>query len=75
MPNGQYILNDLKFNQEIRCMDDRALAEYTAKLAYSNAIRITSLENVNKKKMGIAGGIGSIIGAGIACLIDYLVRK
>jgi len=75
MPNGRYILNDLEFNKEIRAMSDRDLLEFTTKLAYSNAIRITSLESRNRKTMGVIGGVGGVIGAAIAATIDYFMRR
>lgn len=75
MPNGRYILNDLEFDREIREMEDRELMEFTAKLSYSNAIRITSLENMNKRKVGLAGGLGAVLGAAFASTIDYFLRR
>jgi hypothetical protein len=75
MPNGQYILNDLEFDTKIKGMNDRTLAEFTAKLAYSNAIRITSLENANKEKMGIAGGAGALLGGVIAAAVNFFIGK
>ena len=75
MPNGRYILNDLEFDKEIKAMGDRELMEFTAKLSYSNAIRIISLEGKNRKAMGAVGGAGALIGVAIASLIDYFIRR
>ena len=33
MPNGQYIINDLKFNDMIKGMGDRELLEFTVRLS------------------------------------------
>lgn len=71
MPNGKYILNDLEFNKQIREMNDRNLMEFTAKLSYSNAIRIISLEGQNKKRLGFTGGVGVFLGGLIIGLIEY----
>lgn len=75
MPNGKYILNDLEFNTRIKSMGDRELSEFTAKLSYSNAIRIMSLEGKNKKVMAASGGAGALI-TGIAVgVIEYFRRS
>lgn len=75
MPNGRYILNDLEFDKEIKDMTDRQLMEFSARLSYSNAIRIISLEGRNKRTMGAIGGVGAIIGAALASAIDYFIRR
>lgn len=74
MPNGKYILNDLEFERQIREMGDRELSEFTAKLAYSSAIRISSLEGKSKKIMAASGGAGAIITGIIIGLIEYFRR-
>jgi len=71
MPNGNYILNDLHFDKEIEGMKDRDLMEFTAKLSYSNAIRIYNLEARDKKTLGLTGGIGVFIGGLIIGVIEY----
>jgi len=75
MPNGKYILNDLQFDKEIKEMPVRELLEYTAKLSYSNAIRITSLESSKKKTSGVVGGASGLIAAAIVAMIDYFMRR
>lgn len=75
MPNGRYILNDLEFDKEIEAMSDRKLMEFSARLGYSNAIRITTLESIGKRTMGAIGGVGAVIGAVIVSIMDYLVRR
>ncbi len=74
-PNGRYILNDLEFDREIEEMSDRKLAEFSAKLGYSNAIRITKLENRGKRSMGAAGGAGVLIGGIIAGVFEFFRRS
>ncbi len=75
MPNGGYVLNDLKFNNEIRAMSDRDLMEFTAKLSYGNAIRISSLESRGKKTIGAIGGASALLGATIVAVLDYITRR
>jgi len=74
-PNGKYVLNDIQFNKEIEAMSDRELMEFSARLGYSNAIRITSLENRNKRSMGAIGGTSGLLGGAIAFVIDYFIRR
>lgn len=74
MPNGKYVLQDLELNKEIKTMSDRELSEFSVRLAYSNAIRITSLEGRNKKAMGASGGAGVFIGGIIVGVMDYFRR-
>jgi hypothetical protein len=75
MANGRYILNDLEFKNKIAEMNDRALMEFTAELAYSSAIRVTSLENQSKKSFGVTGGVSAFFGAAIAATVDYFMRR
>ena len=71
MPNGKYILQDLAFDRQIKEMESRELQEFTAKLSYSNAIRIMNLEARDKKTLGITGGVGVFIGGIIIGIIQY----
>lgn len=75
MPNGKYILNDLEFEDHIKNMSDRELMEFSARLGYSNTIRITSLESRGKRTMGAMGGVGALIGAFVMGALDYILRK
>ena len=72
MPNGKYILQDLEFESQIKEMGDRDLMEFTAKLSYSNAIRIFKLEARDKKTLGLTGGIGVFIGGIIIGVMEYI---
>lgn len=74
MPNGRYVLNDLEFDREIRGMSDRDLMEFTAKLAYGNAVRISKLETVRRRSLSIASGVGTLIGAAFVSIIEYVRR-
>jgi len=74
MANGKYVLNDLEFEKQIENMDDRKLLEFTAKLSYSNAIRIYKLEGYNKRRLGFTGGLGVFVGGIIIGLIEYFRR-
>ena len=71
MDYGKYVLNDLDFNNTIEEMEDRKLLEFTAKLSYSNAIKIFALQAESKKRLGITGGAGVFIGGLIIGLIEY----
>ena len=75
MPNGRYVINDLDFENKIKEMCDRELQEFTARLSYSNAIRIISLEGKDKKMMGTVGGISAVIGATIVTIANYLLGR
>ena len=74
MQNGSYILNDMKFDEHIKAMGDRELSEFTARLAYSSSIRVSSLESKNKKFMAASGGAGAVITATIIGIIEYFRR-
>jgi len=74
-PNGRYILNDMEFTNKLKAMSDRELAEFSAELGYSNAMRLTTLEGRGKRTLGIAGGAGALLGGAIAGLIDFFVRR
>ena len=69
---GRYVLNDLDFENTIKEMDDRELQLFTARLAYSNSIRLFNLENVTRKRLGLVGGIGVFVGGIIIGAIDYI---
>lgn len=71
MPNGKYILNDLEFDKQIKEMDDRELMEFSARLGYSNAIRISSIESQRKRTIGLTGGLGVFIGGIIIGIVEY----
>ena len=75
MPNGKYILNDLEFENQIKGMGDRELMEYTARLSYSTTIRCSNLEGQNHKRLGITGGAGALLGASVAGIIDYFIKR
>ena len=75
MPNGRYILNDLEFEQQMKEMSDRELLEFTARLGYTNCIRVQALERRNKRTMAASGGAGGIMGVAIAATIDYFLRR
>ncbi len=72
---GRYVLNDLDFENTIKEMDDRELQLFTARLAYSNSIRLFNLENVTRKRLGLVGGIGVFVGGIIIGAIDYFSRR
>lgn len=71
MDYRKYVLDDLEFETRIKEMGDRELLEFTAKLSYSNAIKIYSLQGQNKKRLGLTGGIGVFIGGIIIAVIEY----
>ena len=71
MPNGKYILNDLEFDKHIKEMDDRELMEFSARLGYSNAVRISSIESQRKKALGLTGGTGVFVGGIIIAAMEY----
>ncbi len=74
MPNGKYILNDLEFDKQIKEMDDRELMEFSARLGYSNAIRISSIEGQRRKALGLTGGLGVFVGGVIVGLVEFFRR-
>lgn len=74
MPNGKYILNDLEFDKQIKEMNDRELMEFSARLGYSNAIRITSMEAQRRRAIGMTGGLGVFVGGVIVGLIEFFRR-
>jgi len=75
MSNGGYILKDLDFEDKIENMDDRKLLEFTARLSYSNAIRIMTLERRGKRTIGSISGISAMVGAAFVGAIDYFLRR
>ena len=82
MPNGQTFMEGLKLEEHLRGMSDREVLEFTARECYQtaklvgfNSIRITKLEKRSNKIIGLAGGIGTTIGAMLVGVIDYLIRR
>ena len=74
MDYGKYVLNDLKLEETIKGMGDRELLEFTVRLSYSNAIRISGLEGQNKKRLGMVGTAGVFVGGLIIGLIEFIRR-
>ena len=83
MPDGKEILNELEFEERLRGFDDRGLMEFTARQVYgiSDTLRdhnerIGDLEGRDKKTFGFVGGIagfiGTVVGAGITTLLNRL---
>jgi len=81
MSNGDYILNDLEFERKIEGMEDRKLMEYTARLAYSSAVKCYSLERringrmLTKKTTGFLAGAGALIGGIGVGIADYFMKR
>ncbi len=82
MPNGKQVISDIEYEQHIKYMDDRQLLEFTARQVYDLCVkvsedrkRIDALEKHDQKAFGTAGGIGAVIGAAIATVIDYFIRR
>jgi len=82
MPDGRYFLNDMEFEQYIKELSDRDLLEFTSRQTYDifilsgdNKKRIGKLEAQSNKRSGIIGGGGAMIGAAVAAVIDYFVRR
>jgi len=82
MSNGQTILDEMEFEEKTRGMSDRKLLEFTARQYYILAIfanktekRVTGLENRSRRAFGLTGGAGAFIGAAIAALIDFIIRR
>lgn len=82
MPNGLEFLSSLELEQRLKGMNDRELSEFTARqvyhtclLANSNERRIVTLENKGNKITGVAGAIGTLIGAAIVGILNWFVGK
>lgn len=82
MPNGKYFLNDLDFEHQLKTMNDRELLEFTARQTYdvcnrveSHDKRIRGLETQSNRRSGVIGGSGALIGAAVASIIDYFIRR
>jgi len=82
MPNGQYILNDIEFEQKIHQMGDRELLEFTARQTYGVCLlaanskkRIDMLEKRDRKVFSVTGGLGAFFGAAVAVITDFLIRR
>lgn len=73
MPNGKYILNDLEFEKELKAMSPDDKIDFIARLSYSNAIRITSLEGRYKRLLSIAGGVSLIISGVVASVVKFFI--
>ena len=82
MPNGRYFLNDIEFEQHIKNLSDRELLEFTSRqtydmsiLARNNEKRVSKLERQSNRRTGIIGGIGALVGATVAAIINYFIVK
>ena len=84
MPNDKEILNDMEFESHLAEMGDNQLEliKFVARQQYKMSKlcpihnkRIKALENKDKKMFGLTGGVGGIIGAIVASIIDYFARK
>lgn len=84
MPDGKEMLNELEFESRLQEFGDNQLELLkfvarqqfqTSKILPHHNKRITNLENRDRKAFGVSGGIGGIIGATIASVIDYLLRR
>ena len=78
MNNNRSIVNAAEFENEIQDMSDRQLSEFTAREVYKisatstkHGQRITALEGRDRKHFGLAGGIGTAIGAGVIAVVNY----
>ncbi len=81
MSNGNELINELTYKAQIKAMPDRALQEFTAEKIFelttitkNHESRIAFLENVDKRMIGLVGGVASIIGAIIASIVNYFVK-
>jgi len=72
---GRYVINDLEFEKELTQMNTDDKLNFIARLAYSNSMRICSLESRNRKTMGFIGGAGGILGVAIASALDFFLRR
>ncbi len=81
MPNNN-INEELEFEQHIAGLNDRELIESVARQTYDlkktcpvHSRRIEALESRTKKEMGVSGGIGVGIGAVIAGVIEWFIKR
>jgi len=82
MPNNKSFLNDFELERHIKLMGDRDLLEFTARQAYDTCKlvakhekRIVALETRSNRITGIAGGIGTMIGAAILAMLNWFVNR
>ena len=82
MPNRNYMLNDMEFEQKIHQMGDRELLEFTARQMYDVSLlaadsrkRIDTLEKRDRKAFSVTGGLGAFFGAAVAAITDFLIRR
>ena len=86
MPNN--ILNEAQFETEIGKMSDRELSEFTARQLFGINRRcvleetriqgiektVATLQGRDRTEFGIAGGIGTGIGAAVITLVQFLIK-
>jgi len=79
MANGKEMINELDYRQRIKDMKPRELSEFTALQVYETCIivqkhekRIITLENRDRKWVGIGGGIGAVVAAIGYAIINFL---
>ena len=82
MSNNKGFQADIDIEHSIKEMPDRQLLEFTARQVYSvcgtvrdHGRRINNLEGRARKTTGIAGGIGTAIGAAIVTLFNYFAHR
>ena len=82
MPNNKEFLGDFEIERHIKMMNDRDLLEFTARQVYDvcgivnkHGLRLHSLEVRGNKITGIAGGIGTMIGAAVVAVINWFVDR
>jgi len=82
MPNGRELINEMDYRERIKAMGERELSEFTAMQIYEACLiqkqhdkRITSLERRDRRSFGYTGGIGGVIGAALAVLVEFLFRR
>ncbi len=82
MTDGRYFLNDIEFERYIKELSDRELLEFTSRQTYDLSIlarhterRVSILEKQGIKRSGIIGGIGALLGATVAAVVNYFVTK
>ena len=79
MPSRPSFLNNIETEQHIKGFSDRELMEFTARqvcdiftVVQDHGKRIKAIEHKGSKLIGIAGGIGTAIGAIITGAFNYL---
>ena len=84
MSNNSPLMQDMEFEQRLNEMGDNqpelirfiARQQYRmAKLCPVHEKKIKALENKDRKQAGAIGGIGAIIGAIMAGIVDYFMRR